>query len=445
MKKLLCLVLCLIMALTMVGCSDDSKTKGDITEITVWTSDAGGKEQWEKLVGEFNQTTGKEKGIKIVWETQSDFATAIEVARKNGQLPEIASVSDIEGYSKTGDILPLSELPGGEEFVKEYDAKLVQGRNKIGDVIYNVPSSSNVPGLIYNKDLFIEAGIVDENGEPAVPKTWEEVRAVAKKLTDTKKQVYGIAFPMKEPAILGGYMLRTHFNASFGDMDTYDFEKGVVSYDNYRYALKWMMDIKNDGSYFPGAESLDNDTARAYFAEGKIGMFLGMSWDVGVFTSQFKAKCDWAVAPCPVAEGVEERQLNWRDISGTYTVCKSARDTDMEKVMEVYKFIFSLNTRKTMYEAGIRIPCKKDAIEAADKSKLPEQLVQFASLLDEEYEYFVAPSLKLEGDKWNLNIPKVWAGKMTADQAVDDMNKRYTDAFKKGIADGSVNVEWYKK
>ena len=248
MKKLLCLVLCLIMALTMVGCSDGGKTKDNVTEITVWTSDAGGKEQWEKLVNEFNQTTGKEKDIKIIWETQSDFATAIEVARKNGQLPEIASVSDIEGYSKTGDIIPLSELPGGEEFVKEYDAKLVQGRNKIGDVIYNVPSSSNVPGLVYNKDMFIEAGIVDENGEPAVPKTWEEVREIAKKLTDTKKQVYGIALPMKEFAIVGNYMFKTHFNASFGDMETYDFEKGVVNYDNYKYPLNWMMDIKKDGS-----------------------------------------------------------------------------------------------------------------------------------------------------------------------------------------------------
>ncbi|UKI36994.1 MAG: hypothetical protein L6V93_01850 [Clostridiales bacterium] len=44
-------------------------------------------------------------------------------------------------------------------------------------------------------------------------------------------------------------------------------------------------------------------------------MYMGLSWDVGVLTSQFVAKCDWGVAPCPVVEGME-RQPNWRDISG---------------------------------------------------------------------------------------------------------------------------------
>ena len=443
MKKLLCVLLIMIMTVSLFGCSGGDNADNGATEIRVWTSDAGGKAEWERLVGEFNQTTGKEKGIKIKWETYSDFGTAIEVARKNGQLPEIASVSDVLGYSKTGDIIPLSELPGGDDFVKGYDSKLVQGRNIIGDVVYNVPSSSNVPALMYNKDMFKAAGIVDANGEPDVPETWDEVREVAKKLTDTSKQVYGIGIPLKDPALFCNYMLRTHFTSSFGEMCEYDFENVTVNYDKYKYAFDWVLKIKEDESYFPGAESLDNDTGRAYFAEGKIGMYLGMSWDVGVLTSQFVANCDWGVAPCPVAEGVE-RQNNWRDISGSYTVCKSAKDTDLEKVMEVYKFIFSLNTRKCMYEAGVRIPCKKDAVEAADASKIPAQLNDFAELLDEEYEYFVAPSVKLEGDPWTATVSKLWAGSIGVDEAVKDINDRYTAALKAGVADGTVNIDWYK-
>ncbi|MBE7038530.1 MAG: extracellular solute-binding protein [Ruminococcaceae bacterium] len=442
MKRFLSIVLAMVMLLGILcGCGSKGGDNG-VTKVRVWTSDAGGKSVWESLVKEFNETTGKEKGIEIVWETRSDFNTSIEVARKNNQLPEIASVSDVAGYAKTGDIIPLKDMPGGLEFLEEYNPPLTQGRNIIGDVVYNVPSSSNVPALVYNKDLFKAAGLVDENGEAKAPETWEEVREYAKKLTDTKKQVYGIGLPLKDYGVVGGYMLRSHFAATFGYIDKYDFENIEVNFDNFKYPFELLLGFKEDKSHFPGAESLDNDTMRAYFAEGKIGMFLGLSWDVGVLTTQFLANCDWGVAPVPVAEGYE-RLPNWRDISGSYTICKSANDIDKEKVMEVYKFIFSLNTRKTIYENGIRIPCKKDAIEVADTSKIPPQFSDFANLLDEEFEVIVSPSLKLEGYKWDEAITKVWAGDVSVDDAVNDLSKRYTEAFKKGVEDGSIDPSYY--
>ncbi|UKI35906.1 MAG: hypothetical protein L6V93_17925 [Clostridiales bacterium] len=59
--------------------------------------------------------------------------------------------------------------------------------------------------------------------------------------------------------------------------------------------MEAIMQIKSDGSYYPGAEGIDNDPARARFAEGNIGMKIGYSWDVGVLNDQF---------PCKNATGV---------------------------------------------------------------------------------------------------------------------------------------------
>lgn len=444
MRKLLSLAVAAALSVGMMtGCQNKTTSSGSTT-VRVWTTDAGGKSVWEKLVKKFNDTTGKEKGIKIEWTTySSDFLTSLEVARKNDQLPEIAAISDVSGYSKTGDVLPLEDMPGGKEFIEEYGIDLVQGRNIIGDVVYNVPSTSNVPALVYNKDLFKAAGLVDSNGEALPPQTWEEVREYAKKITDEKKQVYGLGIPLKEMSLYCNYMLRPSFASSYGEMAVYDFDNITVSYDNYKYPFEWSLKVKSDNTLFPGAEGLDNDTMRAYFAEGKIGMYMGLSWDVGVLTSQFVAKCDWGVAPCPVVEGME-RQPNWRDISGSYSICKSAKNLDLEKVMEVYKFIFSLNSRKAIYENGVRIPCKKDAIEAADSSKLSTQFQDFANLLDENFKVIVPPSLKLEGDTFVDTFSKVWAEKVSVDDAIKDLNIRYTAAFKKGVEDGSINPEYYK-
>jgi ABC-type glycerol-3-phosphate transport system substrate-binding protein len=55
------------------------------------------------------------------------------------------------------------------------------------DKVYSIPTEVDDRALIYNKDLFRRAGFVDENGEAVPPKTWEELRDYAKKLTQFDK------------------------------------------------------------------------------------------------------------------------------------------------------------------------------------------------------------------------------------------------------------------
>jgi len=82
----------------------------------------------------------------------------------------------------------------------------------------------------------------------------------------------------------------------------FDPKTGKFDYSVLKPVLETVMGIKEDGSFYPGAEGLDNDPARARFAEGNIGMKFAWSWDVGVFNDQFAAKCDWGVAPIPVED-----------------------------------------------------------------------------------------------------------------------------------------------
>ncbi|GAB4314408.1 MAG: extracellular solute-binding protein [Candidatus Sumerlaeia bacterium] len=56
--------------------------------------------------------------------------------------------------------------------------------------LYGLPvgdlTGAYVMTLFYNKKLFREAGIVDENGEPRPPQTWDEFVETARRLTDRK-------------------------------------------------------------------------------------------------------------------------------------------------------------------------------------------------------------------------------------------------------------------
>ena len=206
MKKLLAIVLSLILCTaSLAGCGggiDETKKKSaadnDDVVINVWSSEAGAQTVWEELVDNWNSTTGEEKNIFINWATHTD-GQKIDVAEQNDQLPHIfgCSGTQLQKFIAKGSVIALNELPGGEEFLKEYGQDGQEGRNMIDGKQYSVYMNVRTSGLAYNKDLFKKAGIVDENGEAKPPTTVSEVVEYAKKITALEDGVYGFAFPLK--------------------------------------------------------------------------------------------------------------------------------------------------------------------------------------------------------------------------------------------------------
>lgn len=445
MKKIISMVLAVgLLCSCLAGCGNKTaSTVGGVETIHVWSSDAGGKALWEELVNNFNSSTGKEKEIQIEWKTYgNDYATILDVARQANQLPEICTVGHQKmlEYIKTGDIIAIEDIKGGADLVKNSKSPIIKQNNLIDGKIYKLYSGVIVPGLIYNKDLFKKAGIVDENGEAKPPKTIAEAREYAKKITNKNENIYGYSFPMKFD---WGYTMGPTFISSTGGNSKCDLDTLSYDFSGWKKPLEWLLDMKNDGSLFPGAEGLDNDTSRAYFAEGKIGMMPGMSWDVGVLTSQFVAACDWGVAPFPLIDEKVSKPV-WNSVSGSYLISKTALNVDQDKVMEVYKFIFSDETSKARYENNIEIPHNKDVINSADESNLLPQFKQFAVLYDDEYVAVPSIPIKLEGDSSAVVFDKVFVGQITVDDAIADLNTRYTAALKKGVANGDIDLSLYK-
>ena len=445
MRKIVSVILASVLAVSVLsGCGEKKEISGSNVDVVhVWTSDGGGKVVWEELVDKFNKTVGKEKGIKIDWTTSTD-GQSLQVAEQNGELPEIltTSLTYVVKMAQNGSILPLEDFEGGKEFLEEYGQPGIEGRNMFDGKVYGVYSSSNVPGLIYNKDLFKKAGIVDENGEAKAPETYAEIVEYAKKITDEKNGIYGYSFPLKFGT---HYTVSVPAATSFHDgLKVVDYDNVTVDYSNWKYAWDWILQLKKDNSLFPGAETLDNDTSRAYFAEGKIGMMPAMSWDVGVLTTQFVADCDWDVVKFPLYEGCEEGPM-WRDLSGSYYISNNAKKIPDEKIMEVYKFIFSPETRAEMYERGIRISCKKDVLDMIDESKVDKRFLKFSQFLDESYKVLPELTYAMEGETESNVWQKLWLGKVTVDEAIKDLNTRATAALKKAVEEGKIDLSLYKE
>lgn len=454
-KKALTLLMVFVLCVgCFAGCGgkDEAKKKSaadkDDVIIDVWSTEAGAQAVWEELVDDWNATEGDEKNIFINWKTTTD-STQIDVAEQNGSLPHIFNVSSnqLKQFIARNSVISLNELPGGEEFLKEYGQEGQEGGNLVDGKQYSVYMNMRTSALAYNKDLFKQAGIVDENGEAKAPKTLSEVVEYAKKINALGEGIYGFAFPLK----FGITYPVTHPLSSYYDeknadssKEYLDLDKGTYDMSNYHEMFDWLLQMQKDGSIFPGAETLDNDTARAYFAAGSVGMIPAISWDVAVYNEQFKAECDWDICPYPAPDG-RELYKQWGQRGGGMIVGRSAAEKNPEETMEVYKFIYSLNTRKVMFERGINLSAKSDVLEVYDKDVVDPRFVKFAELVDESLRFATRESVAVEGDNFQTLFQKVWMGDITLDQAIEDYSSRYEKGFKKAVASGEFDVAREKR
>jgi len=432
--KGLSILLCTCFLLFAVcGCTKETSNNGKkIEKITVWSNDAHSKSVMTELINEYNRTEGAEKGIEIGYVVYgNNYETTIEMAIASGQQPDIyKNVKKLLDSVEKGEIYPLNKMPDMEEFLNKYKDRLKSRKHIIDGDIYVVPRSLSAYGLVYNKDMFKAAGIVDENGEATPPKTWEELVDYAKILTDPENKKYGIAFPMKWEGFWPAEFY-TPMYSSYG-RSSYDRKADRYDFSIYKDGLELMLQIKEDGSYFPGAEGLDNDTARAQFSEGRVGMKFAASWDVGVYNDQFVAKCDWGVAPVPVM-----------DLNGTkyYPRCEEGdsmviasevvkKDKDLKKVADVFKFLNSKEVQKRLYEKGMLLPADPDVIDGADMSDR-KGWSEFAQIGKNSRAYPSWISLKLEGTSMNSAFSKVWIGDWTIDEAIEILNRDYNTSYEK--------------
>ncbi|MFW5992458.1 MAG: ABC transporter substrate-binding protein, partial [Halanaerobiaceae bacterium] len=275
----------------------------DVVELNMWTHQRHMMEVVEELNEEFNNTVGKEKGIKVELRVVGDDHEQLwQAAQKNDRGPDLFNTATgyngFEAEYEAGAKIYFDDLPGFEEWKEQWpDWYWQEGLTTWNGHVYALPWNVNNARIIYNKDLFEEAGI-----EPAEqPWSYEQVREYAKQITENVPDKYGFAYPGKENWFtewMPGQLAEANGTSAWFDWST-----GTFDMNGYYDFFKLLLDMYKDGSMFPGPTSLANDPLRAQFAAGNVGMFMGEAWDVGVLNDQFPAECDWGVAVAPTISG----------------------------------------------------------------------------------------------------------------------------------------------
>lgn len=458
-RKILTLLLALVMVMSVfAGCNEntDSKDEEVVTEtneetqeevqqesenevdkevtmdvIEVWSNNAHSKVQDIEMVEEFNNTIGKEKGIQIDYKVYGgDYNNVIQVAISAGQAPHMYKMAnvDIGSLSKSEAIVAVNDLPGGEEFLTKYEGMLDPVDNQYDGKTYTVPFAKLAAGVAYNKELLAKNGF----NEP--PKTWDELRNMAKVVTDNGGgKEFGFIEGLKGSGISKWNGL-FHNVASVGHTG-FDFSEGKFSYIDFAPFFDTLYQMKAvDKSWFPGAEGLNNDAARARFAEGVVAFKMSASWDVAVWADQFPTTMEWGV--CRPVEDVNNRYKDYTYNTFYYFLGNKALELP-EKTFEVYKLFNSDEMVKKLYEEAKNLPYKQDIYDMVESTPTDPNWIAMGELSNaSSYPYNPITKVNYEGDDLNIVIQKILGGVETAEEAFTDLDKRLNEALQKEIDKG---------
>ncbi|PWI45857.1 ABC transporter substrate-binding protein [Streptomyces sp. ICBB 8177] len=188
-------------AMSLTACSGEGVGGTKLTMIAANYGDSSANDSqtyWNDVASAFQKKYG---GISIdiqVYDwTEVDKKVAQLVAA--GKAPDIAQCGAYADYAARGALYSADQL-----LSVSVEADFISSMADAGSVNhtqYGMPFVSSARMLFYNKTLFKQAGVVDAQGQPAPPKTWDELKAAATKLKSAGVKVpFGLPFGPEEPA-----------------------------------------------------------------------------------------------------------------------------------------------------------------------------------------------------------------------------------------------------
>lgn len=200
----------------------------------------------------------------------------------------------------SGDALDITNYVNAQT-VPQYQDLLPTIQQNITDSgkIYGLPKTYYVTGLVYNRDLFKQAGL--DPDKP--PTTWDEVDADAKKISALGNGITG--YEDYSGGGTGGWHFTSEIYSLGGQMVSADGKKAAFNSDQGKQVLTSLKNMRADGAI--GATPV-TQWADAFppLAAGKVGMFLGAPDVIQRLTNVLAAKPDsYGLGALPGGKGAQ--------------------------------------------------------------------------------------------------------------------------------------------
>ncbi|WP_213469057.1 ABC transporter substrate-binding protein [Paenibacillus dendritiformis] len=277
MKKAGILMLLLaVLSLSAIGCTNSSGSEARTSDdgrikVTFWHAMSGNAgELIAKMADDYNASQDKYFVDAIFQGSYEESLTKLKAVGGTSEAPTLMQVQEIgtKYMVNSGYIQPVQDLIDQDKFDLSQWEENILSYYQIDGKLYSLPFNTSNAILIYNKDKFKAAGLDPESP----PKTFGEVRDMARKLTDNGKNEKGFAL-----LVYGWFIeqLLANQGADFVDNGNGRDSLATKSLLNSPESLgifQWLDEMNKDGTL--GNYGRQWDDIRAAFSAGKVAMYM---------------------------------------------------------------------------------------------------------------------------------------------------------------------------
>ena len=409
----------MVFGLTACGGSGDSKESGKLV-FQIW--DAGQKAGMEKLASTYMEEHPNVK-IEVQATGWDEYWTKLEASATSNSMPDIFWMhsNQMYKYADNGILADCSDIVETDKYSENAVANAQGSDGKI----YGVPKDKDLVVLVYNKELFDQAGVSYPDDEW----TWDD-------MIDASEQIY-------DKTGKYGYMAYAHDQVGYwnfvyqngGEILNEDGTEAEYTEPATADAIKYYIDLqKND--WCPTQDQFANTSATEQFFSGQGAMFYAGSWDLTNFCTTYKdmnGKWDVAVLPkCPNPENGDGKAV----ISNSVSYATAAKGKNKDLAMDFLKFLGSEEGQKIEGESGVAIPayngledCWAKTFAENDYDVNVENIIP---MFDYSVKYVNNPSRPSWEPKVEQTVLDIYAGNTSVDDGIQRMQDIVTEAIKEG-------------
>ena len=264
-------------ASVLVACGNSSSSSSSVTEIEFFSQKPEMQATLQEIVDDYNKSQDE---VKVKLTSVPDAGTVLKTRIANDEAPDVINIypqnADFKGWAADGQFVDLTDesdilgnLNDGAAEAYAVDSK-----------IYNVPLTTNVSGVYYNKDAFAKLGI-------EVPKSLAEFQDIVKKIKDDGQTPFAEA--LGDPWTVNGFAQLAWIQSAGGAQAANDYlrfsDKGAIAEDEVSKNVAAYLDLLAGNGQSNSDGALYADTV-AVFAEGKALMMANGSWALTVIKQQ---------------------------------------------------------------------------------------------------------------------------------------------------------------
>lgn len=243
-------------------------------------------EEYKKLMERKEKFEEKYPDIEVVLDSWSydvrTFASKAEGETLpiiyNTHFTEAKKIIDL-GYS--ADITDIMKEYGYYDVISDEIMKEISRDGRV----YLIPKGVYSLGLVMNLNLFREAGLMNEDGSPKFPDTFDEVREMAKTIHD-KTGKAGFLFPTTQN---GGGWNFTALSWGFGGTFMKETDDGYKAAFNQgtTEALQWLQDMMHKDHSMPTTTLITNEDAMKLVGTDQAAMAFAHPGQVNLLKSSY--------------------------------------------------------------------------------------------------------------------------------------------------------------